>query len=302
MKIIKKGILFDCKFYPDELLHSAIQPTALITGENTAKVYCGARNQDGVSTIYAVDIIKDGDNLKVLKVSDGPVLNIGLPGTFDDNGVVPSAVVRREEGIYMYYAGYQLSNNVRFLVLGGVAVSNDDGVTFTRIKNTPVLERTDKEFLFRVAHTVLFEKGKWRVWYGGGNHFEKTADKTVPVYDIRYMESDDGINFPNEGSIVLPNAGNEYRVGRPYVIKKSGKYFMFFGASTNDVPYRLTYATSTDGHTWERHDIGITYEEGEFDSNMSAYPCIIELENKSFMLYNGNDYGKQGFGYAEINF
>ncbi len=48
--------------------------------------------------------------------------------------------------------------------------------------------------------------------------------------------------------------------------------------------------------------MNLMYGKDDFDSNMSAYPCIIELQNKSYMIYNGNEYGKFGFGYAEIEF
>lgn len=302
MKVIKKGILFNAN-YADKSMSSALQPTALITGENTARIFCGARDDKGISRIMCVDIIKQEDELSVTSIKKKPVLDVGLPGSFDDNGVVPSAIIKSNGKIYLYYAGYQLTNNVRFLVLGGLATSEDGGETFNRLKNTPILERTSDEFLFRVPHTVFYENGKWRVWYGGGNNFKVSGSRTLPVYDIRYMESEDGIHFPDTGTAVLKNINDEHRVGRPCVIKRDNKYFMFFGASTNEIAYRLAYAISDDGYVWERKfDIGITYSEDEFDSSMSAYPCVINLQNKYFMLYNGNQYGKFGFGYAQLEF
>jgi hypothetical protein len=299
MKWIKKGLLFSAIDQVSWAADSALQPTPLVTGPNSIRIYCGMRDKGGISRIGYVDVVKEHDNLKVIGVSKEPVLDVGLPGTFDDNGVVPSAVVKRNDGLYLFYAGYQLVKNVRFLVLGGLARSNDGGVSFQRYQNTPILERTNDEFLFRVLHSIFYDKGRWRAWYGGGNHFETHEGRTLPVYDIRYMESEDGINFPSNGTTVLENGESEHRVGRPYVVKKSEQYYMFFGASTPTIPYRLTYAKSNDGNQWERQaDLGLSYSQDDFDSQMSAYPCIVELEGKTYMIYNGNEYGKFGFGYA----
>ncbi len=300
MKIEKRGLIFDPKGKFNWATNSVLQPTP-IELEHAIRVFAGFRDDAGISRVGWVDLDKNNPS-KVLGYSAVPALDTGLPGTFDDNGVVPSAVVKRGSELYLYYAGYQIVKNVRFIVLGGLAISTDNGATFKRYKHTPVVERTSDEFLFRVIHTIFFEDGVWKVWYGGGNHFVKGDSKSLPVYDIRYMESPDGINFPETGKIVLNNGKDEHRVGRPYVIKKGSKYYMFFGASTPTQPYRLTYAESNDGTHWQRKDdeFVMEYKEGEFDSDMSAYPAIIEAAGRTFMLYNGNNYGKDGFGYAEL--
>ncbi|RYD51978.1 MAG: hypothetical protein EOP52_07280 [Sphingobacteriales bacterium] len=301
MKWIKKGLLFNvADQLPDWAKDSALQPCPLKLNETTVRFYCGFRDEQGVSRVGYVDIQKQGHSLQVIGVSEKPVLNIGSDGCFDDNGVVPSCIVRHGSEIRMYYAGYQLVKKVRFLVLGGLAISTDGGESFIRYQENPVLERTQDELLFRVAHSVLLENNTWRAWYGGGSYFEKHGERTLPVYDIRYMESPDGISFPQQGTVVLENAVTEHRVGRPFVYKAGGTYYMFFGSSTKDVPYRLTYAVSTDSKTWTRKDIGLEYQPSDFDSEMSAYPSIVELEGTTFLFYNGNDYGAEGFGYAVL--
>ena len=301
MKWKKKGLIFNPAGKLSWASHTALQPTPIKLNEESIRIYAGFRDEAGISRIGWVDV--DAINpSKVLNYSKIPALDVGLPGTFDDNGVVPSAVVKRGEEIYLYYAGYQIVKNVRFLVLCGLAVSTDNGNTFTRKRNTPILERTDEEFLFRVIHTVMWENNRWRVWYGGGNHFLQGKAKTFPVYDIRYMESADGINFPEGGEVVLQNEKDEYRVGRPYVIKLDNRYLMFFGASTPTQSYRLSFAESDDGFSWLRKDdfLQLPYSLNDFDSEMSAYPSIIRSDKNVYMFYNGNDYGKEGFGYAEL--
>ena len=34
---------------------------------------------------------------------------------------------------------------------------------------------------------------------------------------------------------------------------------------------------------------------------MISYPCVFDYKGKRYMLYNGNDYGKSGFGIAVLD-
>jgi len=202
----------------------------------------------------------------------------------------------------MYYAGYQLGKKVRFLVLSGLAISEDNGETFTRYSSVPVFERTDSEMLFRVPHTVMFDDDKFKFWYGGGSEFIQGKDKTLPVYDVRYLESKDGLDIPKKGRTILKTKENEYRIGRPFVIKKENNFMMFYGYSSEDKHYQLGYAMSKDGLNWVRDDenVGIELSAEGWDSEMMAYPCVVEISDKTYLFYNGNNYGEDGFGYAEL--
>ena len=37
-----------------------------------------------------------------------------------------------------------------------------------------------------------------------------------------------------------------------------------------------------------------------WDSDMTCYPSIITVKEKTYMFYNGNNNGETGFGYAEL--
>ena len=295
---VKKGLIFNPKGKIQWAVDTALQPTPVVL-EDRIRIFCGCRDAEGISRIGWVDVDTEQPE-KILGYSPEPVLDIGLPGCFDDNGVVPTAVVQRDEKLFLYYAGYQLVKNVRFIAFTGLAVSDDNGKTFKRFKNTPVLERSTDEFLFRAIHSIFFDEGKWKVWYGAGSSFIDGTHKTLPVYNIRYMESADGIHFPDTGTVVLNTALEEHRVGRPYVIKSENKYLMFFGASTDSQAYRLAFAESNDGINWQRkdHEICMEYKPGEFDSEMSAYPAVVQIRDRMYLFYNGNEYGKEGFGLA----
>jgi hypothetical protein len=305
VKWAKRGLVFAPDGSSSWARHTALQPTPLLLpGGDRIRVYTGCRDDAGVSRVGFVEV-DAGDPGKVLDVAQGPAFDVGSPGAFDDNGVVPCAVVPREDGrIFLYYAGYSIPSQVKFHVFGGLATSDDGGLTFTRASRAPVLDRTDDELLFRVAHTVRQEHGTWRVWYGGGSSWVHAEGKTLPVYDVRYLESPDGITFPNRGATHVAFANDdEYRIGRPFVFREEpGPYRMFYGVATLSAGYRLGYAESSDGHQWTRRDddVGLDVSPDDWDSDMVAYPSVVTAGEHTWMFYNGNNMGRGGFGYAEL--
>jgi len=282
--------------------HSALQPTPLVKHEEgLIRVFAGLRDNDGVSRVGFVDL--DAENPStILGVSRAPALDIGVPGAFDDNGVVPTSVVERDGKLYLFYAGYQLVRKVKFLVFCGLAISSDGGETFTRYSRTPICDRTSEELYFRVIHTMMYDEGGWRAWYGGGDSFDVEDGRQYPRYNIRHAYSPDGIHLSDEYQVCVDMRGGEYRVGRPYVIKHGGFYKMFFGAGTKEEGYRLAYSESRDGIGWTRKDeeLGMSVSPSGWDSRMQAYPSVVSYGDHTYMFYNGNDYGHDGFGYAVL--
>jgi hypothetical protein len=302
VKWLKKGLIYGPPGHNAWARNSALQPTPyIIANANAIRIFVGFRDDQGVSRIGFVDVCAD-DPSRVLRVSEAPVLDVGVPGTFDENGVVPCAISERDRKLYLFYAGYQLGQRVKFFVFGGLAISEDGGESFTRYSQAPVCDRNDKELFFRVIHTMMFDAGKWRAWYGAGSRFDRDGHKQYPRYNIRYAASPDGIHLSSDFSVSIDLSGAEHRVGRPFVIKEDATYKMFYGASTKDLRYRLTYAESTDGISWipKPEDIGIDVSPTGWDSEMQAYPAVVNYKQQTYMFYNGNDYGRQGFGYAVL--
>jgi hypothetical protein len=302
MKWEKKGLIYGPDGSSGWARHSALQPTPLLrAAQGYIRVFVGMRDSEGVGRIGFVDVSAENPS-KVLRVSNAPVLDIGGPGAFDDNGVIPSAIVERDGRLYLFYAGYQLVRKVKFLAFGGVAISYDDGETFTRYSRAPICDRTNDEVCFRVIHTMMLDDGRWRAWYGGGDSFEVEHDKQYPRYNVRHAESPDGIHLSEDYQVCIDMSDDEHRVGRPYVIKDGSFYRMFYGAGTKENGYRLGYAESMDGVDWMRKDreIGIDISAAGWDSQMQAFPSVVRYDAQTFLFYNGNDYGREGFGYAVL--
>lgn len=276
-------------------------PTPFALGDGRIRLYVASVNEKMVGRIGYVDVAEDNPS-DVLEVSQRPVLDIGEPGSFDDNGVVPTCVLRRGDEIWMYYVGFQLGVHVRYFMFSGLAVSRDGGSTFVRRQTVPVLDRGDGERLFRTAAFVL-PGDCWRVWYVGGDSFLAGENKSLPTYQLRQAVSSDGVTWPRSGQALLQfNDADEIGFGRPWVIRNEDGARMWYSVRRRSVGYRMGYAESADGETWTRLDshMDLDVSLDGWDSEMVCYAAVLETAGSTFLFYNGNDFGRTGFGYAEL--
>jgi predicted GH43/DUF377 family glycosyl hydrolase len=278
-------------------------PTPVRLDDATIRLYVAFCDDAMVGRAGYVDVLAD-DPKTIVKVSPTPVLDIGTPGAFDENGVVPTSVICVGDDLYMYYVGYQLGMKVRYYQFQGLAVSRDGGETFHRSRRVPVIDRSDAEMFHRTSAFVLLENGLFRMWYVAGSEWVSgRGGKTLPLYNMRYIESNDGEHWPDEGRVVLDFSNDdEHALGRPWVFRENGRYSMFYSIRTRSKGYRLGYAESPDGVAWTRRDdeVGIDVSNDGWDSDSVAYASVFRHRERTYMFYNGNNCGETGFGYAVL--
>jgi hypothetical protein len=256
----------------------------------------------GVGRPGYVDL--DRETLSVVSVSNKPLLDVGLPGTFDENGVTPTCVVSLDDRhLVMYYVGYELGTKIRYRLLSGAAISEDGGLTFRRYSQSPILERSDHELLFRCGPFVMPEAGKFRMWYIAGSGWTRINGNELPQYSIKYLESSDGLTWgPTGASAIEVSQADEHGLGRPWVLRtESGGYDMFYCVRRRShAAYRLGHAESDDGLTWRRRDADLGLDAGPepYDNKAIMYAAPIRVGNRTYCFYNGNDFGREGFAVA----
>lgn len=300
MKWLKKGLIYCPNGETVWAKHSALTPTPVLL-DDRIRIYAGFRDEAGVSRIGYVDVDAD-DPKRVLMVSQDPVLDVGSPGMFDDNGVILGDIVEVGDRLYMYYIGFQLVQKIKFLAFTGLAISNDKGNTFNRLNKTPVMDRADEGTFIRAIHSVVRVGDLWKIWYAAGSRWVELNGVPYPGYHIKYLESQDGISFGEVGHLCIDCEGGEYRIGRPRVYKRGDSYSMFYTKGTTKGDYLPGYAESNDGISWCRKDslVGIGLSEKGWDSQTLCYPSLLKHKSKTYMFYNGNDMGKTGIGLAEL--
>jgi hypothetical protein len=271
-------------------------------GPGRHRVYWSGRDGQGRARIafFEADLREPG---KVLAVSDRPVVDLGELGAFDDSGVTTSCLVSHEGRKFLYYTGWSLGVTVPFYLSIGVAVSDDGGETFQRPSPAPILSRNPADPFLTASPWVLVEHGLWRMWYVSGTSWRAGPSKPQHSYHIQYAESDDGLRWRSEGRVCITYAApDEHAFARPCVVREGDRYRMWY--SVRGTRYRVGYAESADGITWDRrdHEAGIDVSAEGWDSEMVCYPCVFPRDGGWLMLYNGNDYGRTGIGLASQRF
>jgi len=280
----------------------AFPPTPHRLSDEVLRLYVAFCDADTVGRVGYVDVQVEAPE-QIVGVSSEPVLDIGAPGMFDEYGVVPTCVVPVEDRLLMYYVGYQRGSKVSYFQFQGLAISSDRGESFEHAQRVPVLERSDAEPLNRTSAFVRRHGDGFQMWYVGGGEWTEVEGKPLPVYNMRYIESSDGISWPGSGRVCLDFANDdEHAFGRPWVWDEGGSLSMIYSIRTRSKDYRLGFARSADGVSWERHDeeVGIDVSDRGWDSEMVAYGSVVRSGDRTFLFYNGNGRGREGFGYAEL--
>jgi hypothetical protein len=278
----------------------AFIPTSWMIDAERIRVFVAFLDPERVGRIGFVDVCAS-DPRKILRVSEEPALDVGRPGTFDDNGVTPISVVEHEGRLYLYYVGWQLGVQVRYYLFVGLAVSTDGGERFSRYSEVPLLDRSDGELFVRTAAHVLRDGTGWRMWYIAGDKWIDVGGRSVPTYNMRHLESDAPTAWGRTGRVCLDLADqDEYGFGRPFVVNEGGLFKMWYSIRSRTKGYRLGYAESEDGIHWHRKDdqVGIDVSPDGWDSEMVCFGCVQPTRYGTYLFYNGNNYGETGFGVA----
>lgn len=310
MKWLKKGLIFKPDGRYTWSVSHAQAPLVDKVNDNTLRIYYGTRNIRNITVTAFIDVEADNPH-NILYVHDKPALGIGGIGCFDDCGAMPSWIVNCNGLKYLYYTGWNVSNPVPYRNSIGLAVSHDNGVLFQRLYEGPVMDRTHNEAYFCGQPCVLLENGLWRMWYLSCVKWESYQNRAEPFYHIKYAESSNGIDWKRKGVVSIDfKSSDEAGIARSSVIKENGIYKMWYSYRgfidyriNKQQSYRIGYAESDDGIKWIRKDeiVGIDVSKNGWDSEMIAYPFVYKYRDEKYMFYNGNGFGKSGFGYAVLD-
>ena len=297
MKWIKKGIIYCPADNHPWMTSHASNPVAEGLGEALFRLYFSCRDKNSRSSIAFVDVDIRTPS-KILRVGSTAVIGPGQPGLFDDSGTSMGCLIRTDGKTYLYYVGWNLGVTVPWRNSIGLAIREGDDGAFEKHSKAPIVDRNDID-PFSLSYPWVMQDGAiWKMWYGTNLNWGE--GKAEMQHVIRYAESPDGICWERKGFVAIPLKSGEHAIARPCVLKEDRLYKMWY--SYRGQSYRIGYAESANGIDWERKDekAGIDVSVSGWDSEMIEYPFVFDHEGQRHMLYNGNGYGKTGFGLAVL--
>ena len=307
MKWVKKGLIYR----PDGAFgwnrsHAQL-PVVDATREDRWRIFFATRDDSNRSTISSIEV-EAGRPERVLHVHDRPLLPFGPLGAFDESGLMPLCFVAHEGQHYLFYAGWSLKQTVPYQNAIGLALSTDEGRSFNKVAEGPLFGPCLEEPYFTGTINVLVEDGLWRAWYQSCTKWEMIAGHPEPFYHLKYAESRDGLQWTRDGTVAIDYRDEtEGGISSAAVLREAALYRMWYSyraasgyRDEQERRYRIGYAESADGVGWIRKDdeAGIDVSPTGWDSEMIAYPYILCHGGRKYMFYNGNGFGRSGFGYA----
>jgi len=314
MKWKKLGKLFNPSEYElfKEYIGYAQSPQVLVF-DTFVRIYFSIRkqseNEKFVSYIKYIDVSKDFK--EIINMSKHEVIKLGELGCFDEHGIFPINILRHNNKIYAYTSGWARRVSVSVETGIGLAISKDNGYTFQKEGNGPILTSSLNEPYLVVDGFVKVFNNIFHMWYIYGTDWKKTSKLEEPerTYKIGHAISEDGVDWKKDGKQIIQDKINLECQALPSVIKIDNRYHMFFAyrstfgfRNNTENAYRIGYAYSDDLINWIRDDdnVGIDVSNEGWDAEMISYPHVFKCDENIYMLYNGNSFGKNGFGIAKL--
>jgi hypothetical protein len=315
VRFTNAGLIFDPRqfVWDQDFIGFAQGPQALVF-ENFVRVYFSLRTDEGGGQFFSHVRYADfsPDMQHVLEIARHEVVPRPSVGSFDEHGIFPMNVVRVEDKIYAYSNGWSRRKSVPVETGIGLLVSNDNGQTFERVGAGPVLSATLHEPFLVGDPFVSHSPNGFRMWYIRGQEWiePEAGGRPERVYKIAEAASEDGIVWSKRNRQLIPDVlGPDEAQALPSVVQWGGMFHMVFcyrqAFDFRNNPknsYRLGYAKSLHSEVWDREDdaLKLPYSETGWDSEMRCYPHAFEIGGLLRLLYNGNEFGRYGFGMATL--
>jgi hypothetical protein len=248
--------------------------------------------------VGAVDI--DLVERKVVHEHSAPFFEHGPEGSFYADGVSIGNCYETPSGRYILFMGWQNPAGAHWR--GEIGRLRVDDVLGLSLDGTGAFMSLDADDPVSLSYPWVLQSDRqadYIMWYGSTLTWDAGNGEMVHV--IHRASSRDGNRWRKLGLALPYRVGMAQAFSRPTVIRDSTGHHMWFSYRNGmGQSYRIGYAASANGTDWQLklEDSGIDVSESGWDSQMIEYPFVFEHRGARYMLYNGNGYGKTGFGLA----
>ena len=286
--------------HPKLLTHAANALPIHMEGDEF-RVFFSGRDADNRSSVGAVDI--DIVKRKVIREHCHPFFEHGLEGSFYAEGVSIGNCYEADGVQYMLFMGWHTPKGGHWRGDVGRLIVKPD-LTLELSSDVPFMgSDTVDPVSLSYPWVMKNEKGGYSMWYSSVTIWDTGNGEMLAP--IKFATSADGHNWDRKGLAIQYELGKAQAFSRPTVTRSNnGGYEMWFSyRSGTGEKYRIGYASSQNGEEWDLavDGSGIHVSSEGWDSEMIEYPYVFDFAGERYMLYNGNGYGKTGFGLAILS-
>jgi uncharacterized repeat protein (TIGR01451 family) len=196
------------------------------------KMWYRGRDSSGFGRIgYATS----PDGITWTRYGSNPVLDVGSPGSWDDNEVTEPTVIKEGNAYHLWYVG----NDGVTLRIGHATSS--DGINWAEDAANPVLDLGSPgswDWLDVYSPSVVKVGDEYKLWYSGGT--------LPPTYQTGYATSLNGSTWTRQQKIIAQGPANSfdvYSADYPAVIVDGLGYKVWYSGVNSSGTYNIGYAT-----------------------------------------------------------
>jgi hypothetical protein len=275
-------------------------PTPIIVDDNTVRIFSSFVDSDFVGRIAWIDMDYNGETFEVKEVSQLPYLEVGDKNSFSEFGTGLGCFWPRESPEYLAYIGFSRPPGFKFKAFSGlkkVGVAAVEGYT-ANIDTWLGGDKLGKSIVG--IHDLIEINGFIYGFVSFGDDFEIINQKPYPKYQVGLMGGFQLKELELISKRILPIPKNVYRMGRPRAEMTRRGIELLVTAGTTDGRYFPLAYYSNDLKVWTEERLESfrqTCVPG-FDDKQQCYLSRFSIQGKEFIVYNGNDMGRFGFGIA----
>ncbi len=300
MRWEKLGQIYYPEYIHPKLASHAANPLAILLEGDVYRIFYSGRDTQNRSSVGFVDV--DIIKYEVTYVHHEPAFEHGSETSFYSHGVSIGNCYATDKYRYILFMGWKCPSIGHWRgSIGRLILETDYSLRIDSSDPLISLGGTDQISL-SYPWVIQKENGSYQMWYGSTVSWDAGNGEMLHV--INHASSHDGHCWERKGLAVPYVLGIAQAFSRPSVVRNRDEgYSMWFSyrGKPGDT-YRIGYACSQNNINWELrlNEAGIDVSSTGWDSEMIEYPFVFDHKGQRFMLYNGNGYGKTGFGLAVL--
>lgn len=283
-----------------KLASHAANPLPIQLHDDVYRIFYSGRDESHRSSVGAVDI--NIVTRQIVTDHYAPFFEHGASGEFYESGVSIGNCYEAGGTRYMLFMGWQTPPSGhwrgdigRLIVRPDLTLELDGSGAFMSTNEVDPISLS-------YPWVRRNEGGGFDMWYGSTATWD--AGNGEMLHQLNHALSTDGHRWHRQGLAVPYKIGVAQAFSRPTVTggpeEGFNMWFSYRGAPGKT--YRIGHAASKDGRKWERslNQMGLEVSVEGWDSEMTEYPFVFDHKGQCYLLYNGNGFGKTGFGLAVL--
>lgn len=266
-------------------------PTPILIDHNHIRVFYGKRDIQNKTLIFSFDLnLRD---YSISNIKNKPSINYGMKGTFSQDGIYPSCIIKVNKIYYLFVIGYE--RHYENIFRSSISMSKSKDLEKFVTLDYPILDRNIYDKFFITSPFVLKLLNNFLLLYTSGSGFnQKSRDYKSQT---KFFFSDDTEKWKPSKI----NFDYEDKINGRMTMEKFGNFFISFNNYDNGKGYNLKY-NILDKNFKRIYTKKIPKNIFISDWNIinQSYPYLFKKNEKEFIVfYNGNQFGKTGIGILE---